>query len=152
MSVNDAKTRGRTAASNLKKIDLKITPTGNPSDPYDLRWKKWVIFWVKPPIETDEGCNILLQFKLKDQSGTLGFQTPATAAFGANPAADGCPSPGSDAGGEISFPNSTASSTELSILDVNLAAGDLQFAVFFNDGSKLDPIIKNTGGGTLLSD
>jgi hypothetical protein len=155
MTVMEAKARGRVNASNAKKIEVKITTTGDPNDPYDLQWKKsffGIPYWAKPPIDTKSGYSACLVFDLHDHAKTgVKFQTPATAAFGANPAADGCPSAGNDAGGEIDFPDSVASGTELSIIDVNLAAGDLQFALFFDDGTCLDPIIKNTGGGTFDS-
>ena len=155
MTAMEAQARGRATPANAKTIDVKITTTGDPIQPYDLQWKKsflGVQYWGKPPIGTKMGASACLTFELHDHAKTgVLFETPVTAAFGANPAADGCPNAGSDGGGEIDFPDSSASGTELSIIDLNMAAGDLQFAVFFNDGTKLDPIIKNTGGGTFVS-
>jgi hypothetical protein len=156
MTVMEAKSRGRATPANAKQVEVKITTTGDPNEPYDLQWKKsffGVQYWGKPPIGTKMGSSACLTFELHDHANTgVQFQTPVTAAFGANAVAGACPGAGSDGGGEIDFANSSATGTELSIIDSNLAAGDLQFAVFFNDGSKLDPIIKNTGGGTRLSD
>jgi hypothetical protein len=130
-------------------LDVKIVTTGDPQSPYKLKWKKWLLFWVDPPIDTDEGYNMFLDFKLKDDAKTgVCFQTPVTAAFGADAGRGGCPSAGSDAGGEIDFSSSSVSANELTICDRNRNVGDIQFAVFFSDGSKLDPIIKNSGGGT----
>lgn len=138
---------GRTEAK-ISCVKITVETTADPAMPYKLRWRKWGLFWVKPPIGTDKGCNVDLEFTLKDTARTgVGFATPARAGFGANAVQDGCPGAGRDAGGEIDFDQSTASKTALTIRDRNINAGDLQFAVFFDDGSKLDPIIQNTGGG-----
>ena len=134
--------------TKIKCVKVTVTTTGDSENPYELRWKKWGIFSVKPPIGTDAGYNIDLEFTLKDKANTgVGFAAPAPAAFGANAVKDGCPAAGCNAGGEIDFGNSNASKTALTIRDLNVHAGDLQFAIFFDNGSKLDPIIQNTGGG-----
>ena len=147
MNDRHGKANVRTEAK-VKAVKITVTTTGDPSCPYELRWKKWGLFWAKPPIDTHQGYNIDLEFTLKDKAKTgVGFATPASAAFGANAGAGGCPSAGSNAGGEIDFQQSTATSTDLTIRDLNINAGDLQFAIFFDNGSKLDPIIQNTGGG-----
>lgn len=147
MNGTPAKANVRTQ-EKVSSVKIAVTTTGDPAAPYTLRWRRWGLFWVKPPIDTDQGYNIDLEFTLKDKARTgVAFATPASAAFGANAAAGGCPSAGSDAAGEIDFGHSSATSTDLTIRDLNINAGDLQFAIFFDDGSKIDPIIQNTGGG-----
>ena len=146
--MNGTRARGGRTQAKPSCVKITVETTTDPGMPYKLRWRKWGLFWVKPPIATDRGCNIDLEFTLKDKANTgVGFATPARAGFGANAVKDGCPAAGCDAGGEIDFDQSAASKTGLTIRDRNINAGDLQFAVFFDDGSKLDPIIQNTGGG-----
>ena len=137
------------AARRVKDVKVKVVTTGDPASPYEVKWQRFWPFWTSAPIGTEEGANVDLKFELQDKAKTgVSFKKTAKTAFGAHADTGSCPPAGSDGGGEIDFANSSVSGSTMTIRDCNVRAGDLNFALYFSDGSKHDPIIKNTGGGT----
>jgi hypothetical protein len=137
-----------TAASKSKDVRVRITVPKDGSAPYGIRWMGW-LWWSKPPIPTDQGYNNILCFEIDDKSRSgVTFAASAESAFGADADTASCPAPGSNADGEIDFAASQVDGNKMTIRNINRNAGDLNFAVYFSNGEKLDPIIRNTGGGT----
>lgn len=148
MSTQLSKSQYGRAERKIKPVQVRITTTRDPSKPYDVKWKGgW--FWKSGPIGTHYGHNMDLNFELRDQAGTgVTFKSRVQDAFGAAIGSGKCPAAGSDAGGEIDWASSSVSGTTMLIRDLNMSAGELSYAVYFDKGPPLDPIIKNTGGGT----